>query len=180
MKTAEHLAADYAVAAYAAAHSVPESEVEPGDLGLAEVRQVLAAAVAAARLEARAEIDALREELNSAAVAYSVLDDEVHQARKPLGTAYLDAVQERVAAARPGPWSASEWGHSGADEPSTIVIHQGAFNWQGIRDGEYVAKTSVWDRQEFDDAVFISHAREDIPALLALLRELQDRLADER
>jgi len=85
----------------------------------------------------------------------------------------LAAIEARAQAATEGPWKASDFGHPGRDEPSSIIIHKGAFNWRAIHDGEYVAAMTAWDSQEDADADFIAHARTDVPALLALVREQQ-------
>lgn len=84
----------------------------------------------------------------------------------------LDAIEKRADAATDGPWFASDFGHSGESEPSSIVVHHGKFNWQSIRDGEFVASMPAsWVGS--DDADFIAQARTDVPALIARIRELE-------
>ena len=86
----------------------------------------------------------------------------------------LDKIQARADAATDGPWSSHAFGYSGDGEPSSIVVHHGKFNWQAVRDGEFVASMPRWDAQESDDAVFIAHARTDVPALVAAVRAVLD------
>lgn len=82
-------------------------------------------------------------------------------------TSKLDAIAARLEAATPGPWSAHDFGYPGQDEPSSIVIHTGEFDWNGIRYGEteVIAHTD-WDSQPAANAEFIAHAPTDIAALL--------------
>lgn len=83
----------------------------------------------------------------------------------------LDAIQARADAATEGPWRTGDFGYPGQDEPSSIIIHRGPFNWRAINEGEYVAAMPAWDSQEGANAEFIANARTDVPALLALVRE---------
>jgi hypothetical protein len=104
----------------------------------------------------------------------STTDTPAAEARDALD---LDAIEKRADAATEGPWFASDFGYSGEGEPSSIVVHQGKFDWQSIRDGEFVASMPTWDRQESDDADFIAQARTDVPALVARIRELESATA---
>ena len=71
----------------------------------------------------------------------------------------LDEIEARAEAATPGVWEADDIGHSGADEPSGIVVHTGAFDWDDLMRGE--AESAVtwmpgWDRHHGDNAEFIA------------------------
>lgn len=80
---------------------------------------------------------------------------------------YIEDIKARAEGATPGLWKASSFGR-GIDEPDCIVIHTGAFNWNAIDKGDTViASTPAWDAEAARDADFISHAREDIPKLIA-------------
>ena len=89
----------------------------------------------------------------------------------------LAEIQARADAATDGPWAAHAFGYPGQEEPSSIVVHRGNFDWQAISDGEFVASMPMWDRQESDDADFIAHARTDVPALVAALRAVLAKCA---
>lgn len=85
----------------------------------------------------------------------------------------LTEIEARAAAATEGPWSPHDFGHQGEEEPSSIVVHTGRFDWQAIYDGEdspAVAWMPGWDSQEDSNARFITAARQDVPALTAALR----------
>ena len=89
----------------------------------------------------------------------------------------LDEIEARAEAATPGPWEADDIGHSGAEEPSGIVVHTGAFDWDDLMRGE--AESAVtwmpgWDRHHGDNAEFIAASRTDVPALVAALRAVLD------
>ena len=87
--------------------------------------------------------------------------------------AFLGRVEGLASRATEGPWETDDIGHSGAEEPSGIVVHTGAFDWDDLMRGE--AESAVtwmpgWDRHHGDNAEFIAHARTDVPALVAALR----------
>ena len=90
----------------------------------------------------------------------------------------LDAIEARANATTDGPWTAHEFGSYSDHEPTSIVVMQGDGPdwWQSADDGDYIARLG-WDRQEWDDAEFIAHARTDVPALVAALRKAEARVA---
>ena len=92
----------------------------------------------------------------------------------------LKEIQDRADAATEGPWSSHAFGYSGEGEPSSIVVHHDKFNWQAVRDGEFVASMPRWDAQESDDAEFIAHARADVPRLVEALRRVLDQVTEWR
>jgi hypothetical protein len=77
-----------------------------------------------------------------------------------------EEIRRRLNAATLGPWKAHDFGYPGEQEPSSIVIHTGEFNWRDIQDGDFIVTTPLWDRQEDDDAQFIANSREDVEYLL--------------
>jgi hypothetical protein len=86
----------------------------------------------------------------------------------------LRAMRERAEAATEGPWSSHEFGYPGESEPSSIVVHTGAFDWNAIRYGETERIASLdWDAQEGANAEFIAHARTDLPALVGALEAVE-------
>lgn len=68
----------------------------------------------------------------------------------------LNAIKERVAKATPGPWE--------YDEEDRGIWNKGALNYLGTVTLSHI------------DAEFITHAREDVPALVAEVERLQKRL----
>lgn len=85
--------------------------------------------------------------------------------------AELDAAEALAAAATEGPWRKHDIGGSGAQEPESIVVHTGQFDWEALQDGETsVAWMPRWDSQEDADAEFIAAARELVPRLVAEVR----------
>lgn len=79
---------------------------------------------------------------------------------------YLTAIEQRANAATPGPWRLDH-GDVIADEPGYGPV--GIAEVIGVRDTA--------------DAAFIAKAREDVPSLLAYVRELEQLVAafrDER
>jgi len=82
-----------------------------------------------------------------------------------MADAELEAIKARVEAATPGPWDASA-----PDEDGESIVGAPGEWWD-------------WDHttcEHYDDAVFIAHARTDVPALVAeveRLRAANDRLA---
>jgi len=87
----------------------------------------------------------------------------------------LAAIEERASAATEGPWEAQnlerDHGHRGiywvsVDRPDEIkTVAEVDANDDGIE--------AIW---RMADAEFIAHARTDVPALLALVREQQAKL----
>lgn len=90
----------------------------------------------------------------------------------------LAAIQARCAAATPGPWVT----HSDADElvdppvpaPAAYPVAQCDQQDFGVRvfspPGTYVKR----DHRTSDNALFIAHARSDIPALLAEVQRIRE------
>lgn len=84
----------------------------------------------------------------------------------------LAAAQARADAATHGPWSAHDFGHAGQDEPSSIVVHTGRFDWSDLSDADgssAVAWMPAWDQQESDNASLIAAARTDVPTFAGAL-----------
>lgn len=86
----------------------------------------------------------------------------------------IEAIRGRVEAAIEGPWDRHDFGYAGEQEPSSIVVHTGKFDWEAVRDGETVIAGMGWDAQENANAEFIAHARTDVPDLLAEVERLED------
>lgn len=84
---------------------------------------------------------------------------------------YLDEIRERCEAARPGPWRAVD---DNAEMPQEYMPF-----WV-ICDGESYDDDSDWFSElhvgDFETALFIAHARQDIPALLAEVERLRTEL----
>jgi hypothetical protein len=72
----------------------------------------------------------------------------------------LDAITARANAAAPGPWARYETFHA-----DTFVVDPRGFLREGIVCG------ATYER---DNAEFIAHAREDVPALVAEVRRLRE------
>ena len=81
---------------------------------------------------------------------------------EPMTPERLDAIRERVGSATEGPWS--HW--SGWDQWDYSIMSCGA------DDVPTVASVIP----ELDDSIFIAHAREDVPALLAEVERLRAAL----
>lgn len=77
----------------------------------------------------------------------------------------LDAIQARVDAATEGPWCLT-------GEPEEVKAVAKYTSANGISTGIYITDLVESD----EDAEFIAHARTDVPALLALVREQQARI----
>lgn len=89
----------------------------------------------------------------------------------------LEEIRERWEKATPGPWKADDFGYAGMEEPCSIVIHTGKFDWQDINgEGESVIASMFWDSQEADNAAAIAHAREDVPWLLEQMSHARERV----
>ena len=89
----------------------------------------------------------------------------------------LDEMQARCDAATDGPWFVHEIGNSSDQEPTSIVVHEGRFDWTDLmsEDSESaVAWMPRWERQEWTDAQFIASARTDLPRLIAAVRAVLD------
>ena len=78
----------------------------------------------------------------------------------------LAAMREREQAATPGPWAANE---------SQFSSHEKISDWYvaGGKGGGVVQIVGRWNQDDKADALFIAHAREDIPRLLARIDELE-------
>lgn len=87
----------------------------------------------------------------------------------PLDLAALTAIAK---AATPGPWDHHSFGNSGSDEPETIIVHAGAFDWPAINDGDYIVSTPRWDADEDMNARHI--AAFDPPTVLALIARIKE------
>ena len=83
----------------------------------------------------------------------------------------IKGIEARLSAAVPGPWVKHDFGYPGQEEPSSIVVHAGKFDWQAISEGEFIASIPAWDSQEDANAEFIANAPADIAYLLAELRK---------
>jgi hypothetical protein len=91
------------------------------------------------------------------------------------GSDPLSAIREREAKATPGPWVAT----AGYDGGATVAVMR---DWRGGNVAASVLGPDAWihgaPRSAPDDnAEFIAHAREDIPALLALYEAALARIA---
>lgn len=94
----------------------------------------------------------------------------------------LAAARARADAATDGPWSKHDFGHTGEQEPNSIVVHTGKFDWNDLNDQNStsaVAWMPAWDSQEDSNAEFIAAARTDVPALVDALTAVLD-LIDQR
>ena len=79
----------------------------------------------------------------------------------------LTDIRARLAAATEGPWSVDGPAQCGPGDTLTVYP---------VEDGGTIA----YVRPSWDDAEFIAHAREDIPALLAEVERLREELAKAR
>lgn len=83
----------------------------------------------------------------------------------------LAAIRARAEAATPGPWLVdADFGLASA--PGIVPAGFPKTHKRPIV-GNSETRGGVWD----DDATFIAHAREDIPALMAEIDRLRDRMA---
>jgi len=72
----------------------------------------------------------------------------------------LEAIEERCNEATPGPWTVNEDGGLMASKGYELIGSDGDAVWM----------------MSHDDAVFIAHAREDIPALIREVRRLREEV----
>lgn len=86
--------------------------------------------------------------------------------------ARLAQMRDRLADATEGPWSRHDFGYAGEQEPSSIVVHTGKFDWKAVYDGETVVASMGWDAPQDADAEFIAHARTDLPDLLGAVQDV--------
>lgn len=70
----------------------------------------------------------------------------------------LDAIRQRVEAATPGEWSVSEW-----EDGGVTIDHHDDLNDEPVTVAIMAAETTD------ADAIFIAHARQDLPDLLAVV-----------
>lgn len=87
----------------------------------------------------------------------------------------LRAIRERCDAATPGPWEFAAWNtlpNGYLYGPAPIHAHE------PIPPGLYKCTPPVSLRGE--DALFVAHARQDVPALLAEVERLKHAVAQER
>lgn len=81
-------------------------------------------------------------------------------ANEPMTQEQLDAIQEREAKATTGPWGVDGPAQCGPEDSLSVYPVKGG--------GALAYMQPLWD-----DAQFIAHAREDIPALLAEVDRLR-------
>ena len=79
----------------------------------------------------------------------------------------LDAISARAEKATPGPWITT--GDEGYDEDFTHVVGVIEERWNGSRGFSLLADCAA--HHEGSNHHFIAHARTDVPALVAALRE---------
>ena len=89
----------------------------------------------------------------------------------------IEQIKTRLEAATPGPWKWHDFASTYTDEPETIIVHTGNFDWEAIADGEYIAAMSAWDSQQATDAEFIANAPADVAFLLGMVDELRARVS---
>lgn len=97
----------------------------------------------------------------------------------------LDAIEARADAATDGPWVVKHepaWEADNVQHPDVITV--GAQMWEGDDEPMTVCLVSTdYEDDPVDvllDAEFIAHARTDVPALVAALREARYDLANAR
>lgn len=77
--------------------------------------------------------------------------------------------------AEPAPWGAHDYGHSGAQEPGTIVVFQGEkFDWGAVTEGGYIAAAPEWDSQPHQNVQAIVDAHNHLPTVLKMLEAVLD------
>lgn len=108
----------------------------------------------------------------------------------------LDAIEARANAATDGPWDVESHVHPASgcrclscDEPAVgwSIDHPHALYCDDIVGARPDGRTNDFGRPftscdqgpllSFEDATFAAHAREDVPALIAEIRSLRERLA---
>lgn len=78
----------------------------------------------------------------------------------------------------PSPWNCHDFGVVGMDEPSCTIVYAGEkFDWQAVRDGDFLFATNAWDSQQYLDANFVAAARTLVPELIAKVAELKAEIA---
>lgn len=80
----------------------------------------------------------------------------------------LNAIEARANAATPGPWAAAEY------HPKTMLLYPIG----NPATQELLAYPIQGGENSQNNAAFIAHARRDVPALMAHIRELQQELAE--
>lgn len=81
--------------------------------------------------------------------------------------------------AEKAPWSTHSYGHAGAEEPETIVLVKGeAFDWRAVTDGDFIAASPHWEKQESDNLAAVADAHNNLPSILEMLTAVLD-LCDE-
>lgn len=91
-------------------------------------------------------------------------DEAAPQPTTPGEAIDLDEIEARANAATPGPWHEQ---HIGTD----TCVHIGDYGW--VTAGPRAPEYDVDSEQGRDDAEFIAHARQDVPALTAEVRRLR-------
>jgi hypothetical protein len=93
----------------------------------------------------------------------------------------LDEISRRLKRAVPGPWRMHDFGVAGDQEPSSVVVHTGKFNWDAIYygpdsdaaldwDGEVIVRMDV---EQHETAELIAKAPEDLADLVSVLQEIE-------
>jgi hypothetical protein len=88
--------------------------------------------------------------------------------------AELEAIRQRAENATPGPWVAE---YGGADWRDRIIFVLGGENTLGKGVRAFIVRATD---MKHADALFIAHAREDIPVLLNEIKRLTDAIAPTR
>ena len=86
------------------------------------------------------------------------------KARQPMDAKQIDKIRQRCEKATPGPWDYDLGDHS-------------IYSMDMSRTGEYEFVTTLYEEKSIRneaDAEFISKARQDIPALLDYITELEE------
>ena len=81
----------------------------------------------------------------------------------------LRGIEERAKKASWGPWELRPSGSIIGHKDTAAVAYPGAFDWICSMQS---SNQPMW----YEDGQFIAHAREDIPALLATIRESRERV----
>lgn len=83
----------------------------------------------------------------------------------------LEAIRQRVESSTPGPWLAVE---GALGDPANGPDHIRVLQAPHVDAHSALLRMDGHDQQGSDDATFIAHAREDVPALLAEVERLRD------